>query len=262
MNTSKTSTVWKSFLIGWPTLIPYSNTGYLKTKAQGPTKMRLKYFLSLQVRLRLRLKLQYFQTMMVSFCLLENGACRAGYTPNGWCNVKVGNLLSLERLKRSLVNDVPDLSLVHNYSICMDGTVAKRIFKTSCLQAPIIPTELSMRISKPFNFNVIIPFCLVVVLIVVIALLALYDVRTQKRKNTPTMSLHAKSQSHSATGTSVSTIQKDSSPRSSDSSMPLICETVEHEQGLISPPNLSTVRVWKWCQPLPSGRNCIELFRI
>ncbi len=143
--------------------------------------MRLKYILSPQVRIRFRLKLQYFQTMMVSFCLLENGACRAGHTPNGWCNVKVGNLLSLELLKESLVDDEPDLSLVHNYSICMDGTVAKSLFNTTCLQTPIIPLEHSMLISKPFILSTIIICLVALILIVVIALLALYVVRAQKR---------------------------------------------------------------------------------
>ncbi len=66
------------------------------------------------------------------FSLLENGACRPGYTPSSWCNVKIENLFSLERLKESLVNNDPDLSLVHNYSICMDGTVAKSLFNTIC----------------------------------------------------------------------------------------------------------------------------------
>ncbi len=142
------------------------------------------------------------------------------------------NLLSLELLKKSLVDDVPDLSLVHNYSICMDGTVAKSLFNTTCLQTPIIPAQLSMRISKPSISNASILCPVALVLVVMIALLALYDVRTQKRKVTPTMTLHAKSQSHSSTATSASTIQKDSSPRSFDSNTPLICETVERQDGL------------------------------
>ncbi len=128
--------------------------------------------------------------------------------------------------------DEPDLSLVHNYSICMDGTVAKSLFNTTCLQTPIIPAELSMRTSKPFIFNVMILCPVALILVVVIALLALYVVRTQKRKNAPTMTLHTNSQSQSATATSASTIQKDSCPRSFDSKTPLIHEKVEHEEGL------------------------------
>ncbi len=146
------------------------------------------------------------------FLLLENGACRPGYTPSSWCNVKIASLFSLERLKESLVDGEPDLSLVHNYSICMDGTVAKSLFNTTCLQTPIIPAELSMRISKPLIFNAIILCPVALVLVVVIALLALYDVRTQKRKVTPTMTLHANNQSQSVTATSVGTIEMNSPP--------------------------------------------------
>ncbi len=103
---------------------------------------------------------------------------------------------------------------------------------------------------KTVHFNAILcPVALV--LVVVIALLAVYVVRTQKRKNTSTKTLHAKSQSHRSTATSASTIQKDSSPRSSDSSMPFICEIVEQEQGLTFTSN-SLIRTRLWAMPTSS----------
>ncbi len=110
------------------------------------------------------------------------------------------------------MNDEPDLSLVHNYSICMDSTVTQSLFSTTCLRAPIILAGLSMSISKPFSFNAIILCPVALVLAVVIALLALHVAWTQKRKVTPMMTLHANSQSHNATATPVSTIEMDSPP--------------------------------------------------
>ncbi len=179
---------------------------------------------------------------MVFFCLLEKGTCRAGHTPNGWCNVKVVNLLSLERLKRSLVDGVTDLSLVHNFSIYMDGTVAKSLFNTTCLRTPIIPLGHSMLLSKLFNFNDITLYSVAILLLVVMALVSLNVERTEKRKN--------------ALATPVNPIEMDSHPRSFDSSKPLINETVEHEYGLTFTTNLSTVRVCKLCQVAKTILNC------
>ncbi len=101
----------------------------------------------------------------------DNGACRDGYTPSGWCNVKVDNLFSLELLKRSNVSDTPDLSLVHNNPICMDANVAKNLFNTTCLAEPIV----TLMISKTLIVNDAILAVIVLILIALIALLCYED---------------------------------------------------------------------------------------
>ncbi len=62
---------------------------------------------------------------------------------------------------------------------------------------------------KTVHFNAIL-YPVALVLVVVIALLVLYVVRTQKWKNTPMQTQHAKRQSHHATATAISTIEMDS----------------------------------------------------
>ncbi len=210
MKTSKISNVGRPFLIEWPTLIPYSNTGSLDIKALGPTKMRLKYILSLQVRQQCQTLSVFFKQCHFQIFFTVRERCLSAWS--SWCNVKLANIFSLERLKGSLVDGEPDLSLVHNNSICMDAAVAKSLFNTTCLRTPIIPVGLSMRISRPFMFYAIILSSVALILGVMIALLALYVERTQKRKNAATMTLHANSQSHSATARSASNIEMDSPP--------------------------------------------------
>ncbi len=122
------------------------------------------------------------------FFLSEHGACRDGYTPSGWCNVKVDNLFSLELLKRSNVIDTPDLSLLHNDSICMDANVAKNIFNTKCLVAPIGAMMLSQPLVAHASFAA---------WIVLITLLVLNVWRKKKEKRAPKDALLETGQSSS-----------------------------------------------------------------
>ncbi len=116
------------------------------------------------------------------FFLSEHGACRDGYTPSGWCNVKVDNLFSLELLERSNVIDTPDLSLAHDDLICMDASVAKNLFKTTCLAAPIVV----MMVSKPLVAHATIAATIVAILIALYVLWTkrsvLYVWRKKKEK--------------------------------------------------------------------------------
>ncbi len=87
-----------------PILIPVSVTVYFKIKLQGPTRMCLKYLLSLQVRPRFPLKLLFSnKDIFKRFSLFLSETL---FSPCGWCNVKVDNFLSLELLKRSNVIDI------------------------------------------------------------------------------------------------------------------------------------------------------------
>ncbi len=218
-NTTKASSVAGFFLMEWHILIPSSVTDYLKIKNQHSIRMRLKFFLSLQVRLRFPLKLLFSNKntwIRFSFFLLENAACSAGYTPSGWCNVKVENLFSLELLKRSNVTDTPDPSLAHNDSICMDSNVAKNLFNTTCLAGPII----AMIVLKPL---VVIAIIAVPTVLFVIALCALWTKRWNKA---PTNALLEDGQSNSTIQPSASTTP----PWSPNIATSLMHEAAENEE--------------------------------
>ncbi len=66
----------------------------------------------------------------VFFVAADNGACQDGVSPRGWCSVEIKDLLNLEEI----AGPVPDLSRVHKSPICMDRSVAKELFNTTCLE--------------------------------------------------------------------------------------------------------------------------------
>ncbi len=69
------------------------------------------------------------QVCVFSFTI-DRDRCRVGVSPDDWCNVRVDNLLDLERIR----GDELDLSIRHTTPICMDKTIARTYFNATFLE--------------------------------------------------------------------------------------------------------------------------------
>ncbi len=111
------------------------------------------------------------------FFIIENAACQTDTKQRGWCDVKVENLMSLEEVKEQRV----DGSKTYNFSICMDRSVAKSLFKAECLHSPLI-SEKTLWIFKVAA----IVSAIVVIVIPLTVVVLLFRFPRHKRKCEPT----------------------------------------------------------------------------